>query len=65
LRQLNPRARFGVTVLAVQEGTEPDSGFTPTAADQPLRSGDLLIVAGRSVDLRRFRRALDDGYPGE
>ncbi|MBV8772044.1 MAG: CBS domain-containing protein, partial [Deltaproteobacteria bacterium] len=60
LRQLDPRARFGVTVLAVQGAADPESGFTPIAADQPLRPGDLLIAAGRSADLRNFRRVLED-----
>jgi CIC family chloride channel protein len=59
LRQLDPRARFGVSVLAVQRGADQDSGFTTIAPDQPLRQGDLLIAAGRSADLRNFRRALE------
>jgi Trk K+ transport system NAD-binding subunit len=59
LRQLDPRARFDVSVLAVQGAADPDSGFTTIAADQPLRPGDLLIAAGRSADLRNFRRALE------
>jgi CIC family chloride channel protein len=59
LRQLDPRARFAVSVLAVQVAADPGSGFTTIAPDQPLRQGDLLIVAGRSADLRSFRRALE------
>ncbi|MBV8359672.1 MAG: chloride channel protein [Deltaproteobacteria bacterium] len=59
LRQLDPRARFAVSVLAVQGIADPDSGFTTIAPDQPLRQGDLLIAAGRSADLRNFRRALE------
>ena len=59
LRQLDPRARFAVNVLAVQGVADPDSGFTTFAPDQPLRQGDLLIAAGRSADLRNFRRALE------
>ena len=59
LRQLDPRARFAVSVLAVQGAADPDSGFTTIAPDQPLRQGDLLIAAGRSADLRSFRRALE------
>ena len=59
LRQLDPRARFGVSVLAVQGAADPESGFTTIAPDQPLRHGDLLIAAGRSADLRNFRRALE------
>jgi hypothetical protein len=59
LRELDPRARFGVSVLAVEAGANPDLGFAPIAPDRPLRVGDLLIAAGRSVDLRRFKRTLE------
>jgi CIC family chloride channel protein len=59
LRQLDPRARFGVSVLAVQGASDPDAGFTTITPDQPLRKGDLLIAAGRSVDLRDFGRSLE------
>ncbi|HJU11371.1 MAG TPA: chloride channel protein [Candidatus Binataceae bacterium] len=59
LRQLDPRARFGVSVLAVQAAADPDSGFTTIAPDQALKEGDLLIAAGRSSDLRNFRRVLE------
>jgi hypothetical protein len=60
LRQLDPRARFGVSVLAVQGAADTDSGFTTVAPDQPLRQGDLLVAAGRSADLRNFLRALEN-----
>jgi uncharacterized protein with PhoU and TrkA domain len=60
LRQLDPRARFGVSVLAVQEASEPAAGFTTIAPDHPLKEGDLLIAAGRSADLRSFSRSLED-----
>jgi chloride channel protein, CIC family len=59
LRQLDPRARFGVSVLAVQGSADRDSGFTTIAPDQPLKRDDLLIAAGRSADLRNFRRAME------
>jgi chloride channel protein, CIC family len=60
LRQLDPRARFGVSVLAVQGAADSDSGFTTIAPDRALRPGDLLIAAGRSADLRNFGRALEN-----
>jgi chloride channel protein, CIC family len=60
LRQLDPRARFGVNVLAIQAAADPDSGFAPIAPDQALKRGDLLIMAGRSADLRNFRRVLEN-----
>jgi chloride channel protein, CIC family len=56
LRELDPRARFNVTVLAVQDGGDPESGFAPIAPDRQLKSGDLIIAAGRSQELRRFAR---------
>jgi len=58
LRTLDPRARFGVTVLALRDIDDPESGFVPIAPDRPLKTGDLLVIAGRAVDLRRFTRAL-------
>jgi len=61
LRQLDPRSRFGVSVLAVQGAADPSSGFTTIAPDQRLVQGDLLIAAGRSADLRSFRRSLEAG----
>ncbi|HKV54635.1 MAG TPA: chloride channel protein [Candidatus Binataceae bacterium] len=59
LRQLDPRARYGVSVLAIQQGPDPGSGFAPLAADEPLKGGAMIITAGRSADLRRFRQALE------
>ncbi|MGH8010929.1 MAG: chloride channel protein [Candidatus Binataceae bacterium] len=59
LRELDPRARFSVTVLAVQNGSDPDSGFAPISPDRRLKAGDLIIAAGRSGDVRRFTRDLE------
>ncbi|MGH7812384.1 MAG: chloride channel protein [Candidatus Binataceae bacterium] len=59
LRQLDPRARYGVSVLAAQPADKPDAGFAPLAPDRPLREGDLLIAAGRAPDIRRFVRDLE------
>jgi chloride channel protein, CIC family len=60
LRQLDPRARFNVTIFAVQQGGHFDSGFAPIAPDRPLKPGDVIIAAGRPGDLRRFTRSLED-----
>ena len=60
LRQLDPRARFNVTVFAVQPHGEFDSGFAPIAPDRPLAASDLIIVAGRPSDLRHFTRYLEE-----
>jgi len=59
LRQLDPRARFDVTIFAVQQGGDFDSGFGPIAPDRPLDAGDMIVAAGRPGDLRRFTRFLE------
>src|SRR5208282_4495859 len=59
LRTLDPRARFGVTVLALQDRGDSDAGFVPVDPGRRLKSGDLMVVAGRPADLRRFERALE------
>ncbi len=55
--ELAPRARFGVSVLAVQDGSQ-ESGFVPITPDRRLRAGDVIIAAGRPSDLRRFSSTL-------
>src|SRR6202040_1166282 len=59
VRQLDPRARFSVTVLAVQDANNPDGGFAPITPDRPLKEGDELIAAGRSQDIRQFTHELE------
>ncbi len=59
LRQLDPRARFDVTIFAVQQGGDFDSGFGPITPDRPLDAGDVIVAAGRPGDLRRFTRFLE------
>ncbi|MGA7873622.1 MAG: chloride channel protein, partial [Candidatus Binatus sp.] len=63
VRQLDPRARFSVTVLAVQEANKPDGGFAPMTPDRPLKEGDELITAGRPQDIRQFAHELENGEP--
>jgi len=63
VRGLDPRARFGVTVLALREVDNPGAGFVPISPDRALKAGDLLVTAGRAADLRRFARALADTPP--
>jgi CBS domain-containing protein len=59
LRDLDPRARFAVSVLAIQDGHEPDSGFAPIGPDRRLNAGDTIVASGRPADLRRFTRELE------
>ncbi len=58
LRELDTRARFGVSILAVQGGNDPISGFELLGPDQKLRAGDVVIAAGRSAGLRALEREL-------
>ncbi len=61
IRELDPRARFGVSVLALQSAGEPDTGFVPVAPDRRLKAGDLVVAAGRPSDIRHFERVLQRG----
>ncbi len=63
VRQLDPRARFSVTVLGVQEAGSSDSGFAPITPDRPLKEGDELIAAGRPQDIRQFTYELESAQP--
>ncbi len=58
IRQLDPRARFDVSVLAIRERDNPTLGFVPVVPDRPLKAGDELIVAGRPASVRHFARDL-------
>jgi CIC family chloride channel protein len=61
LRQLDVRSRFGVSVLAVQDGADPDSGFQPCPPDRAFKADDVIIIAGHPADLRRFTSGLERG----
>jgi CBS domain-containing protein len=60
VRELDPRARFEVSVLAVRDRDDPHAGFLPIAPDRALKPGDELIVAGRPAGLRQFARQLQE-----
>jgi CIC family chloride channel protein len=64
LRELDARTRYGVSVLAVQDTTVPDSGFEPCEPDRKLRVTDRVIIAGSPAALRRFVRDLGSAPPG-
>jgi chloride channel protein, CIC family len=57
--ELAPRARFGVSVLAVQKSGTDEDGFIPISPDRKLDAGDTIMAAGRPSDLRRFIRELE------
>jgi CIC family chloride channel protein len=59
VRKLDARARFSVTVLAVQDAGNPDGEFSPISPDRPLKAGDELIAAGRPQDIRQFTHELE------
>jgi CIC family chloride channel protein len=61
LRELDPRSRYSVSVLAFQDSTNPEAGFMPIAPDYQLKAGDLLLAAGRASDVRRFAGDLERG----
>lgn len=57
LRELDCRARYGVTVLAVQpRGREAGAGYELPDPDRPLAPGDMLVLAG-TVDGLRLAQA--------
>jgi len=60
VRELDPRARFEVSVLAVRDSDDPHAGFLPASPDRPLKPGDELIAAGRPAGLRQFARQLQE-----
>ncbi|HYB92249.1 MAG TPA: chloride channel protein [Candidatus Binataceae bacterium] len=59
VREIDPRARFNVTVLAFRDAGNPEAGFVPIVPDYRLKAGDLLVAAGRPTDIRRFVRELE------
>jgi CIC family chloride channel protein len=61
VRELGTRARFSVTVLAVQDANNAEGGFTPIAPDRALKAGDEIVAAGRPSDIRNFVRELERG----
>lgn len=58
LRELDPRARWGVSVLAVQDGGL-EGNFVTIDPDRPLATGNLIVAAGRVGSLRQFQRQLE------
>jgi trk system potassium uptake protein TrkA len=55
LRDLNLRAKYGVTVVAVRNVNEDRINISPKA-DNEIREGDILIVIGNNDDLKKLER---------
>ena len=60
VRELDPRARYSVTVLAIRTADNPDAG-SPIVSIKAVEAGDMIIAAGRPNDVRRFERELAEG----
>jgi trk system potassium uptake protein TrkA len=58
LRDLNLRAKFGVTVVAIRNINDDKINISPKA-DNEIREGDVLIVIGDNDDLRKLERKSD------
>src|SRR5260370_14834625 len=54
--ELEPRGRFGVSVLAVQNASESGDGFIPITPDRKLNPGGTIMAPGRPPDFRRLGR---------
>ncbi len=55
LRDLNLRAKFGVTVVALRNKNDDKINISPKA-DLKIREGDILIVIGDNDDLKKLER---------
>lgn len=53
LKELDLRARFRVTVLAIRRGQQI---ILPPSADDPIRRNDILVVIGNNDDIDRLQR---------
>lgn len=55
LRDLNLRAKYGVTVVAMRNRNEEGVNISPKA-DTKIKGGDILIVVGDNDDLKKLER---------
>lgn len=58
LRDLNLRAKYGVTVVAMRNRNEEGVNVSPKA-DTKIKEGDIIIVVGSNDDLRKLERKSD------
>lgn len=55
LRDLNLRAKFGITVVAIRNKNEDRINISPKA-DLEIKEGDILIVIGNNDDLKKLEK---------
>jgi len=58
LRDLNLRAKYGVTVVAIRNINDDKINISPKA-DNEIKEGDVLIVIGDNDDLKKLERKTD------
>ncbi|MCC6764470.1 MAG: chloride channel protein [Deltaproteobacteria bacterium] len=63
LRELDCRARFGVSVLAVERRDDPGHTFEVPDPDHALAAGDTLVLAGPAGEVTDFERTARRGPP--
>lgn len=55
LRNINMRARYGVTVVAIRNMNNESINISPKA-DSEIKDGDIMIVIGHNDDLKKLER---------
>ncbi|HNU81016.1 MAG TPA: TrkA C-terminal domain-containing protein, partial [Bacillota bacterium] len=55
LRNINMRARYGVTVVAIRNMNDESINISPKA-DSEIKDGDIMIVIGHNDDLKKLER---------
>lgn len=55
IRDLNLRAKYGVTVVAIRNKNEEKINISPKA-DLKVKEGDILIIVGSNDDLKKLER---------
>jgi trk system potassium uptake protein TrkA len=58
LRDINLRAKYGVTVVAIRNMNDDQINVSPKA-DNEIKEGDILIVIGGNDDLKKLERKTD------
>ena len=56
LRELDLRARYGITVIAIRTETPTGSRDNLPQPEQPLQEGEVLVLAGHREDIVRLQR---------